>query len=310
MSHHRLIIIGSGPAGLTAGLYAARAALQPLIFEGFSGSQLDLTTDVENWPGEPDGIMGPEIIERLRDQAEKFGATTLMDEVVRADLTATPKAIEDASGNTYTADAIIIATGAKARMLDIPGEDQFIGAGLSTCAVCDAAFFKGKDVKIVGGGDSAAEEAIFLTKFADKVTMIHRSDRYRASKIMLERVRNHPKIEMREFLQPVRLDGEQHLSTVIVQDTRTGEELALEADGLFLAIGHIPQVALFEGQLKLTEQGYIRTDGGGEVKTATSVPGVFACGDVADHRYRQAATSAGSGCMAAIDAEHYLSHTD
>jgi thioredoxin reductase (NADPH) len=308
MSHHRLIIIGSGPAGLTAAIYAARADLSPLVFEGSeAGGQLMLTTEVENYPGFAEGVMGPQLMETFQEQAERFGAQLVAEDVTEVDLDATPKRIVAASG-TYTADAVIIATGANARMLGIPGESRLLGRGVSTCATCDGFFFRDKDVIVVGGGDSAIGEALFLAKFAKEVCIIHRSDSFRASKIMLDRVRAHEKITIRTFERLVEIIGDDRVEAVQVEDVRDGRPYVFGVDGIFVAIGHIPTTQLFEGQLEMDANGYLETKPIGGALTATAIPGVFVCGDVMDSRYRQAATSVGSGCMAAIDAEMWLSH--
>jgi thioredoxin reductase (NADPH) len=306
MSHHRLIIIGSGPAGLTAAIYAARADLAPLVIEGFkSGGQLMDTTEVENYPGFANGIMGPELMEQMREQAERFGATLLPEDVTCVDLTATPKLV-DVGGDTYSADAVIIATGAAARQLGIDGEQRLIGRGVSTCATCDGFFFRNQRLVIVGGGDSSMEEALFLTRFASKVTIINRSARYRASKIMLDRAHANEKIEFVEHARLVSIEGEEKVERVVIEDVRDGSLSEPDVEGVFIAIGHVPATGLFKGQLAMDGAGYLAV-GDGSVLSATSLPGVFAAGDAGDHRYRQAATSVGAGCMAAIDAEHYLS---
>ena len=298
----KVAIIGSGPAGLTAAVYAARGNLQPLVIEGIeAGGQLMLTTEVENYPGFVDGIMGPELMETMRKQAARFGTEYLTDNVTSVDLSKAP--FEIAMGSqSISAHSIIISTGAKAKMLEVAGERELLGRGVSTCATCDGFFFRQKKLLIVGGGDSAMEEANFLTKFADKVTIVHRRDSLRASKIMQERAFDNPKIdfiwnsEIREIL------GDQNVTGARLEDVTTGEQRELATDGVFVAIGHIPNSSLFEGQLD-TAGGYIVTSG---ETTQTSLPGVFAAGDVVDFRYRQAVTAAGMGCMAAIDAERYL----
>jgi thioredoxin reductase (NADPH) len=298
----RIIIIGSGPAGLTAAVSSGRANLSPLMIEGIeAGGQLMLTTDVENYPGFVDGIMGPELMERMRKQAARFGTDFLSENVTSVDFSERPFRISTAD-QEFTAEAVIISTGAKARMLEVPGERELLGHGLSTCATCDGFFFKDRELLIVGGGDSAMEEAIFLTKFASKVTVIHRREELRASKIMQDRAFSNPKIE---FVWDTVVTGVLGNGTVTgagVRNLKTGEEGELAAGGLFVAIGHTPNTDLFKGQLEL-DGGYIVVDGS---TSHTSVPGVFAAGDVVDHRYRQAVTAAGMGCMAAIDAERYL----
>ena len=304
MSHHDVIIIGSGPAGLTAALYAARANLKPLVIEGIeSGGQLMLTTLVENWPGHRDGIMGPKLMEEMRAQAEKFGAAIIQGNVESVDLQHRPFSVRTADGE-YHGRSLIIATGASARLLGLESERALIGHGVSTCATCDGFFFRGKPIAVIGGGDSAMEEAIFLTKFASSVTVVHRRDALRASKIMQDKAFANPKIsfvwntEIEEVLDPVKRE----VTTLVLRNTRTGERSTLDVAGVFVAIGHTPNTALFKGQLEMDANGYIVTHTG----TRTNIPGVFAAGDVQDHVYRQAITAAGSGCMAAIDAEKYL----
>ncbi len=306
---HEVVIIGSGPAGLTAAIYAARASLQPILIEGVieggpTGGQLTLTTDVENFPGFPDGIMGPELIQNMRQQAERFGTRFITEDVVKVNVDQQPATLHTASGKTISTQALIVATGAKPRRLDVPGEDELWGAGVSACATCDGFFFRDKHVIVVGGGDSAMEEATFLTKFASKVTVIHRRDALRASVIMQERAFKNDKIEFVFNAQVTEIKGENGLvSGVALQDTATGETSELAADGLFLAIGHIPNTWLFDGVLETDDEGYLIVD---EPSSATNVPGVFACGDVMDHIYRQAITAAGTGCRAAMDAERFL----
>ncbi|MFP5310661.1 MAG: thioredoxin-disulfide reductase [Actinomycetes bacterium] len=304
-----VVIIGSGPAGLTAAVYAARANLEPLVVEGVveggpTGGQLTLTTEVENFPGFPEGIMGPELILAMRGQAERFGTRFVTEDVTEADLSARPIRLSTASGTEILTSALIIATGAKPKRLDIPGEDTFWGGGVSACATCDGFFFRDRHVVVVGGGDSAMEEATFLTKFASKVTVIHRRDELRASKIMQERAFKNEKIEFAWNSAPVEILGADGIVTgIVLEDTVTGERSTLACDGVFLAIGHIPNTWLFEGQLDTDETGYLLVD---EPTTRTNVEGVFACGDVMDHTYRQAITAAGTGCRAAIDAERWL----
>jgi thioredoxin reductase (NADPH) len=301
----KVIIIGSGPAGLTAALYAARANLSPLLIEGLeAGGQLMLTTLVENWPGFRDGIMGPDLMSEMRAQAERFGTQVMQGNVTSVDLRRRPFTVALSSGQTFTCDALIVATGASARWLEIGSDRKLSGHGVSTCATCDGYFFKGRPIAVVGGGDSAMEEAIYLTKFATKVTVIHRRDSLRASKIMQDKAFANPKIEFiwDSEVADVLDVGKGEVTGVVVRNVKTGSQHMLPVDGVFIAIGHTPNTALFKGQLDLDDAGYIRTHGG----TKTNVPGVFAAGDVQDHVYRQAVTAAGSGCMAAIDAERYL----
>jgi thioredoxin reductase (NADPH) len=308
-----VVIIGSGPAGLTAAVYAARANLEPLVLEGEPsstsdqpGGQLMLTTEVENFPGFPEGIMGPDLMMRFREQAVRFGAETKLEKVTRVDLGERPFKIwvgdPEAAEPTYLAHSVIVSTGAKSLMLDLPNELDLVGHGVSTCATCDGFFFRGHEIAVVGGGDSAIEEATFLTKFADKVTLIHRRDELRASKIMQDRAFANEKITMRWNSHVVEVKGDTKLAGIVVEDTVTGERADLDVSGLFVAIGHRPNTDLFVGQLDLEDNGYLITGPG----TATNIPGVFACGDVQDHTYRQAITASGSGCMAAIDAERWL----
>ncbi|MBX6352501.1 MAG: thioredoxin-disulfide reductase [Thermoflavifilum sp.] len=305
MAHHRLIILGTGPAGLTAAIYAARANLEPLVVEGTEpGGQLTTTTEVENFPGFPDGILGPELMDNMRKQAERFGARFMQGWVTEVDLSQRPFRVTIGGGDVHEADALIIATGASAKKLGIPGEAELTGRGVSTCATCDGFFFRGKRVIVVGGGDSAMEEATFLTKFATEVTIVHRRNELRASKVMQERARNNPKISWVMNVTPVSVIGEGNkVKALEVRDNATGEVRQLETDGVFVAIGHTPNTGFLQGQLELNELGYIQTRG---VSTATSVEGVFACGDVMDPHYRQAITAAGSGCKAAMDAERFL----
>ena len=316
-NHHRVVILGSGPAGLTAAIYASRAELHPLVIEGggnddptdVAGGQLMLTTDVDNFPGFPKGILGPELMDGMRKQAERFGAKFVTGSVRSTTLTAKPFTLETSIG-AVTADALIIATGARAKWLGIDDEVEFrtkIG-GVSACATCDGFFYKNKHVMVVGGGDTAMEEATFLTKFASKVTIVHRRDEFRASRIMLEKAQKNPKIEwiLDSVIEKYLGKAEGKLKGVLVRNLKTGETKEIDAGGVFMGIGHEPNTSVFGGQLETDESGYLVAKAG---STATSIPGVFAAGDVADHVYRQAVTAAGTGCMAAIDAERYLSHS-
>jgi thioredoxin reductase (NADPH) len=302
MTVRDVVIIGSGPAGLTAAVYTARANLAPLLIEGIeAGGQLMLTTDVENYPGFVDGIMGPELMENMRKQSARFGTEILTDNVTSVDLSKSPFEVRT-STETIMARSLIISTGASAKMLGVPGERELLGHGVSTCATCDGFFFRDQELLIVGGGDSALEEATFLTKFASKVTVVHRRDSLRASKIMQDRAFANPKVDFLWDSAITEVVGDGKVAGAKVKNLKTGEERIVDAGGVFVAIGHTPNTALFEGQLELTG-GYISAPGEG---TQTSVPGVFAAGDVVDFRYRQAITAAGMGCMAAIDAERYL----
>jgi thioredoxin reductase (NADPH) len=306
-----VIIIGSGPAGLTAAIYTARANLSPLVIEGEPsstsdqpGGQLMLTTEVENFPGFPEGVMGPELMMRFREQAARFDAEFLTARVSRVDLSERPFRVwvgDPEAEPTYRARSVIVSTGAQSKLLGL-GEERLIGHGVSTCATCDGFFFRDHHIAVVGGGDSAVEEALFLAKFADTVTLIHRRDELRASKIMQDRILGHPKMRFQWNSVVQEVLGDTTLEGVVVADVATGATTTLPVTGLFVAIGHTPNTALFEGQLDMEDSGYLITGPG----TATNIPGVFACGDVQDHTYRQAITAAGSGCMAAIDAERWL----
>jgi thioredoxin reductase (NADPH) len=301
-----VIIVGSGPAGYTAAVYAARANLRPLMFEGSvtAGGALMNTTEVENFPGFRDGIMGPELMDNMRGQAERFGAELVTDDVTEAvDLTGPIKVVKDGAGTEHRAHAVILATGSGYRKLDLPNEERLSGHGVSWCATCDGFFFRDQHIAVVGGGDSAIEEATFLTRFASKVTLVHRRDELRASKIMQDRAFADPKLEFAWNSAVKEIHGEEKLSGITLVDTVTGEERSLDVTGLFIAIGHDPRSELLHGQVRLDEEGYVLVD---HPATRTNLPGVFACGDLVDHHYRQAITAAGTGCAAALDAERYI----
>jgi thioredoxin reductase (NADPH) len=301
---HEVVIVGSGPAGLTAAVYAARADLRPVVIEGLAaGGQLMLTTEVENYPGFPEGIMGPDLMQRFREQAERFGAEFVTADADRVDLSGGAPFTVAVGSEEYSAKSIIISTGAKAQMLGLPNEQRLLGHGVSTCATCDGFFFKEKEIGVIGGGDTAIEEALFLTKFASHVTVVHRRDELRASKIMQDRAFANPKIGFRWNSVVDDVIGDTKLEGAQVRNVTTGETEEVALSGLFVAIGHTPNTDLFKGQIDLDENGYVLTPGG---STATSVEGVFAAGDVADHVYRQAITASGTGCMAAIEAERWL----
>jgi thioredoxin reductase (NADPH) len=301
---HDVIIIGSGPAGYTAALYAARAQLKPLVFEGSvtAGGALMNTTDVENFPGFPGGIQGPDLMDAMRKQAERFGAELHAEDVTEVDLTADPKRVL-VEGETHLARAVIIATGSRYRELGVPGEKRLSGHGVSWCATCDGFFFREQAIAVVGGGDSAMEEALFLTRFASTVTVIHRRGELRASKIMQERAFAHPKIKFRWNSEVSEILGDTKIAGLRLRDAKTGEQSELAVGGVFVAIGHDPRSELFAGQLATDSAGYLLVE---QPSTRTAIPGVFACGDVVDHTYRQAVTAAGTGCAAALDAERYL----
>ena len=305
-NHHKGIILGSGPAGLTAAIYLARASLAPVLIHGpLPGGQLTTTTDVENFPGFPEGIMGPDLMQNMEKQAVRFGTQVIVDLVTKADLSKTPYSLETQSGQKFTCDSLIISTGANAKLLGLPKEKELMGYGVSTCATCDGAFFKNQVIAVTGGGDSACEEANFLSRFGSKVLLIHRRDTLRASKIMQDRVFNNPKVTVlwNKVITDVEGDKQSGVKALKLKDTQSGVEESVEAAALFVAIGHTPTSNLFKGVIEMDENGYIIT---GHNSTKTNIEGVFACGDVQDHIYRQAITAAGSGCMAALEAERWL----
>ena len=300
-----VIIIGSGPSGYTAAIYAARANLNPLVFEGSvtAGGALMTTTDVENFPGFPDGIMGPDLMDNLRNQAQRFGAELVADDVVAVQLDGPLKSVTASDGTTHTAHTVILAMGSGYRKLNVADEDRLSGHGVSWCATCDGFFFRDQDIVVVGGGDSAVEEATFLTRFARKVTLVHRRDELRASKIMQDRAFANDKIEFAWNSEVAELIGDEKLEGVVLRDTQTGATRRIDATGLFIAIGHDPRSELVKGQVELDDEGYVLVNPG---STSTNLPGVFAAGDLVDHTYRQAITAAGTGCAAALDAERFL----
>ena len=303
---YEVVIMGNGPAGLTAAIYAARAELSPLVISGPQpGGQLTITTDVENYPGFPEGIMGPDLMERTNKQAERFGTEILEGEITAVDFSERPFKITIDGEHSILADTFIVASGASARLLGLPSEGHLMGYGVSACATCDGFFFRGKEIVVIGAGDSAMEEAIFLTRFASKVTIIHRREVFRSSKYMTEKARNNPKIEwiLNAKVTEVLGSRDDGVTGLKLEDTVTGKESEFETQGLFLAIGHVPNTRVFEGQLDTDDNGYLIVTAGG---TETNIPGVFAAGDVADTKYRQAVTAAGTGCMAALDAERFL----
>ena len=302
-----VVIVGSGPAGYTAAIYAARAQLDPIIYEGSvtAGGALMNTTEVENFPGFTDGVMGPDLMDSMRKQAKRFGAELITDDIVEMDLTGDVKVLKDGSGNTVKAKAVILATGSAYREIGLVNEKRLSGHGVSWCATCDGFFFRDQTIAVVGGGDSAMEEASFLTKFASKVVLIHRRSEFRASKIMVERVLANPKIEVLWNTEVTDVLGEAKVEALQLRDTVTGSESKRDFTGLFVAIGHIPRSELIVGQIDLDNEGYVKAEGR---STRTNLSGVFACGDLVDHTYRQAITAAGSGCQAALDAEKFLSH--
>lgn len=300
-----VIVVGSGPAGYTAAIYAARAGLKPVVFAGAisAGGALMTTTEVENFPGFPDGVQGPDLMEQMRTQAERFGAQIRFEDITAVDLTGDIKTVTNDDDETFAGRAVILALGSEYKKLGIEGEEALSGKGVSWCATCDGFFFRDKPIIVIGGGDSAMQEATFLTRFASKVTIVHRRDELRASKIMADRAMNDPKIEFAWNSTPVRVVGENTVEGLVVKDTVTGEERTIEASGMFIAIGHEPRTGIVTGQVDVDDEGYILVD---SPSTRTNIPGVFACGDVVDHTYRQAITAAGTGCAAALDAERYL----
>jgi len=309
MSHHKLIILGSGPAGYTAAVYAARANLNPVLITGIElGGQLMTTTDVDNWPGDVEGLQGPALMERMQKHAERFQTKIIFDHIQSAELQKKPFTLKGDS-ETYTCDALIIATGASARYLGIPSEQAFRGKGVSACATCDGFFYRGKDVAVIGGGNTAVEEALYLSNIASSVTLVHRRDKFRAEKILIDKLLNKKNITIKydHTLDEVLGEEKGGVTGIRIKRTKSEETETIKLSGVFIAIGHDPNTALFKGQLEMNEGGYLRVKGGqsGEA-TATSIPGIFAAGDVADYVYRQAVTSAGFGCMAALDAEKYL----
>lgn len=310
MEKRDVIIIGSGPAGLTAAIYAARANLKPLVIEGYgAGGQLMITTEVENFPGFREGITGPDLIAELRAQAERFGTEFLTADVTKVELSADRKVVwEDENG--YEAKSVIIATGATANLLGMESEKRLMGRGVSACATCDGFFFKDKVVAVIGGGDSAMEEGTFLTKFAEKVYIIHRRDEFRASKIMVKKAEENPKVEFIMDSVPLEMLGEERVSGIRIKNVKSSEERDIDLDGIFVAIGHTPSTKLFKDQVETDPKGYIITSPDKSKTTHTNIPGVFACGDVQDSSYRQAITAAGSGCQAALDCERYLEETE
>ena len=307
MSIRDLVIVGSGPAGYTAAIYAARAQLNPLVYEGAvaAGGALMNTTEVENFPGFINGVMGPDLMDSMREQAKRFGAELITDDVVEMDLSGEIKTLKDGAGNIVQARAVILATGSAYREIGLENEKRLSGRGVSWCATCDGFFFKEQKIAVVGGGDSAVEEATFLTKFASKVYLIHRRDSLRASKIMADRALNNPKIEMVWNTEVIDINGEKNVESLTLRNTQDGSTSTLDVTGLFVAIGHIPRSELIKGQIDLDSEGYVKVEGR---STRTNLKGVFACGDLVDHTYRQAITAAGSGCQAALDAERFLTH--
>jgi len=309
--HSRVLILGSGPAGYTAAIYAARAMLKPVVVQGPQpGGQMTITTDVENYPGFADVIQGPWLMEQMRAQAEHVGTEMIMDEIIKVELNRRPFRLEGDSGDTYSCDALIIATGAQARWLNLSSEEKFKGYGVSACATCDGFFYKGKNVVVIGGGNTAVEEALFLTNFAERVTIVHRRDSFRAERILQERLFKHPKIKVvwNSVLEEVLgTEDPKGVSAVLLRNVQSGAATRLNTDGVFIAIGHVPSTALFKGKLDMNASGYLLT---APDSTRTSIPGVFAAGDVKDETFRQAVTAAGMGCMAALEAERYLAKVE